>query len=381
MANTVIGVYDHYSQAKSALDALLENGFARNDIRLSPDEDTPEMRQALLRDNEEADEQAEGGWSFSKFFSSLFGSDEKNEHAHVYPEAVRRGSYLLTVDADSETQRDRATEILNRFDPVDIDERSSQWRSQGWSEYDRAAPVLSDDEIRQERSMYGSPQTQEKNRQGGALEGEARIPVVEEQLQVGKREVQRGGVRVFQRMTETPVEESVRLREEHVKVERRPVNQPATEADLAAFKEGSMELRETAEEAVVGKTARVVEEVVVGKEVSERTEKVGDTVRRTEVEVEQLEAQANAGRSGMAIDDSDFRSHWQTAYGQIGGRYEDYAPAYQYGSKLGGSEQYKGYRWNDVEPEARREWESNNAGSPWEKTKEAVRYGWEKMTR
>ena len=80
-------------------------------------------------------------------------------------------------------------------------------------------------------------------------------------------------------------------------------------------------------------------------------------------------------------DDADFRKHWQTSYGHIGGQYDDYAPAYQYGSKLGGSEQYKGYRWNDVEPEAQREWELNNAGSPWEKTKDAVRYGWEKMTK
>jgi uncharacterized protein (TIGR02271 family) len=389
MANTVIGVYDNYSDAQRALNALLESGFSQNDIRLSPDEDTPDARQTSLRGSGQTDDGSDSGWGIGKFFSSLFGGGEKNEDVHVYSEAVRRGSYLLTVDADSDQQRDKATDILNRFDPVDIDERSTQWRSQGWSEYDRSAPMLNDQEIQQERSMYApqqtqqTQQTQQKNMRGGTLEGEAKIQVMEEQLQVGKREVQRGGVRVVQRMTETPAEESVQLREEHVKVERRPVNQPATEADMAAFKEGSMELRETAEEPVVGKTARVVEEVVVGKDVSQRTETVKDTVRRTDVDIEQLGAQtnANAGRAGMAGDDTDFRTHWQTAYGSIGGKYEDYAPAYQYGSKLGGNEQYKGYRWNDVEPEARREWESNNAGSPWEKTKDAVRYGWEKMTK
>lgn len=379
MANTVIGVYDNYSDAQSALNALLEGGFSRNGIRLSPDQDTPDARQSSLRGTGQADDRSEEGWSIGKFFRSLFGGEEENEHAHVYSEAVRRGSYLVTVDADSDEQGDRATDILDRFNPVDLDGRSTQWRSQGWSEYDRSAPVLSDSEIRQERSMYSTQSAQDMK--GGTLEGEARIPVMEEQLKVGKREVQRGGVRVFQRMTETPAEESVQLREEHVKVERRPVNQRATEADTAAFKEGSLELRETAEEPVVGKTARVVEEVVVGKDVSERTETVRDTVRRTDVEIEQLGVQANAGRTGTATDDTDFRTHWQTAYGHAGGKYEDYAPAYQYGSKLGGNEQYKGYRWNDVEPEARREWESNNAGSPWEKTKDAVRYGWEKMTK
>jgi len=118
-----------------------------------------------------------------------------------------------------------------------------------------------------------------------------RIPVVEEQLEVGKRQVLRGGVRVYTRMTERPVEEQVTLREEHAHVERRPVDRPASEADLnTAFKEGSIELQETAEQPVVSKTARVVEEVEVGKEVSERTETVNDKVRRTEVEVEDLPA-------------------------------------------------------------------------------------------
>ena len=49
---------------------------------------------------------------------------------------------------------------------------------------------------------------------------------------------------------------------------------------------GVFEVRETAEEAVISKTARVVEEVVVGKEITESTEQVSDTVRRTDIEVE-----------------------------------------------------------------------------------------------
>jgi uncharacterized protein (TIGR02271 family) len=373
MANTVIGVYDNYSRAQSALDELLAKGFSRSEVQLSPAEDTSAARQASLRSNEQADDQSTGGWSIGNFFRSLFGNDERNEHVDIYSEAVRRGSYLLTVNADNDERRDQATDIMNRHDPVDIDERSAQWRSQGWSQYDRSAPVLSDAEIEQERTSYAPRQEQ----QGGTLEGRAAIPVVEEELKVGKREVQRGGARVFQRVIETPVQESVQLREEHVKVERRPVDQPATEADMAAFKEGSLEVRETAEEAVVEKKARVVEEVIIGKEVSDRTETISDTVRRTDVEVEQIGAQG----AGMTTDDSHFRSHWQSAYGQSGGKYEDYAPAYQYGSRLASNDRYGGYRWADLEPEARRDWESNNTGTPWEKARDAVRYGWEKMTK
>lgn len=113
------------------------------------------------------------------------------------------------------------------------------------------------------------------------------VPVVEEDLIVGKREVDRGGVRVFRRVVEEPVSESVSLHKEQVVVDRRPVDRAVTDADFASAGK-TIELTETDEVAVVGKTARVVEEVRVGKVESDRTETVTDTVRHTEVEVEQV---------------------------------------------------------------------------------------------
>ena len=74
-------------------------------------------------------------------------------------------------------------------------------------------------------------------------------------------------------------------------VQRRAVDRPATEADFAAFKEGSVEVREMAEESVVSKQARVVGEVDIGKTVNERDETVGGTVRETQVEVEHIDPQ------------------------------------------------------------------------------------------
>lgn len=120
------------------------------------------------------------------------------------------------------------------------------------------------------------------------------IPVIEEELQVGKREVETGGVRVESRITERPVEERVTLREEHVNVERHPVNREVTNADLANFKEGEIDITTRAEEAVVAKQARVVEEVEIGKTVSEREETISDTVRRTDVDVEETDATRNS---------------------------------------------------------------------------------------
>ena len=112
------------------------------------------------------------------------------------------------------------------------------------------------------------------------------IPVIEEQLQVGKKVVETGGVRLRSRVIETPVEEEVRLKEEHVRVEREAVNRPATAAD---FKEGTVEVREEAEVPVVSKEARVVEEVTLNKEVKEHEHTINETLRSTEVDVEKLD--------------------------------------------------------------------------------------------
>jgi len=139
----------------------------------------------------------------------------------------------------------------------------------------------------------------------------------------------------------------------------------------------------------VQKTARVVEEVIIGKEVTQRQEQVSDTVRRTEVEVEQLGAGSITGSStgstmgsNMSADDTYYRNHFDSNYGSAGGRYEDYAPAYGYGSTMAGNDQYRGRAWDDVEPSLRSDWETRNPGSTstWEKMKASVRHGWNKIT-
>ncbi len=403
MDNTVVGVYDSYAQAQSAMNELIASGFSRTDVQLNPDQETSASNRTTTDNTSDS-----GG--IGGFFRSLFGMDDDVGDRDTYAEAVRRGSCILTVTADSDEQRDRAVDIMNRYDPVDLDERSAHWRDSGWTGYDASAPRLTDDEIIQDRSRYstagttgmtGTSGTTDTTGMAGTTgmtgttgataagtarnltdthrtEGSQTIPVIQEELAVGKRQVQRGGVRVYQRVKETPVTESVQLRDETIHVERHKVDQPASPADLAAFREGAIELRETDEEAVVGKSARVVEEVVVGKDVSERTEQIQDTVRRTDVEIEQLGA--GTTRTGGMSDDSDFRTHWQTAYGQQGGRYEDYDAAYRYGSSLSGRDRFQADRWNEVEPQVRSEWETNHPESAWDKVKDAVRYGAQRVT-
>jgi len=89
----------------------------------------------------------------------------------------------------------------------------------------------------------------------------------------------------------------------------------------------------------------------------------------------------SAPRTGTYDDyAADFRNDWQTNYSSAGGRYEDYEPAYRYGSTLASDERHRNRNWNDIEADARRDWETRYPGSTWERFKAAVRHGWDRMT-
>jgi uncharacterized protein (TIGR02271 family) len=198
------------------------------------------------------------------------GVDEND--AHAYAEGVRRGGALVTVRA-SDTEVDRIVDILDDEGTVDFDERETTWRSEGWTGASATAPGATGLPDRASSTARGTDEV---------------IPVAEEELHVGKREVNRGRVRLHSRVIERPVQEQVTLREERVDVERRPVSGTTQAGALGGdpFQERTIEVEERGEEAVVSKEARVVEEVVVRKEADQRTETISDTVRKTEVDVE-----------------------------------------------------------------------------------------------
>jgi uncharacterized protein (TIGR02271 family) len=130
-----------------------------------------------------------------------------------------------------------------------------------------------------------------------AAAGEQKLLEVEEEFSVGKHKVAQGGVRVTNRVTETPVEQTVTLRTETVETDRQPVARKLSAEEAAdAFKEKTVELVGTTEEVDVTKEARVVEEVSLGKRVEEHEQKVQDTVRRTHVDVEQIKPGSSARR-------------------------------------------------------------------------------------
>lgn len=201
----------------------------------------------------------------------------------TFAEGLRRGGYLLTVRAEDRAAH-QVVSILDETDAVDLDDRAEQWRSSGWS-----GPQTTQNLQARGDGMSASTALQQGEQTRG-LEGGQSIPIVEEALRVGKREVSHGGVRVRSFIVETPAHEEVTLREEHVSVERRAVDQPVR-AGEDMLQERTVEFTETAEEAVVAKEARVVEELVVRKDVEQRVETIDETLRHTEVEIEDNRSQ------------------------------------------------------------------------------------------
>jgi len=278
MAQTVIGIFDKASEAQEAVEQLINKGFTRNNIDVST------QSASNYADNRQDDDDSVGD-SIGNFFSNLFGdSDDSKKYSSV----ARRGS-VVTVHAQSADEAEQAADILDECGATDVDERAKEVN-------------------------YGANAfTKDTTLSDKADNTNASLPVIEEELQVGKRTVQTGGARLRSRIVERPIEESLRLREERVRVERNTVDRPASEAELANFKEGQIEMIERAEVPVVSKEARVVEEISLSKEVEEREETIRDTVRKTEVEVENLrkdgkvDTDSDLNRSDYRQTDEDVR--------------------------------------------------------------------------
>jgi uncharacterized protein (TIGR02271 family) len=274
MATTITALFDNRSDAEAAKQRLQSARVDIDHIHLHDKSSTG------YRDTGYSDHEDRGFWDSVK---NAFAPDEDR---HAYEEGVRRGGTLLTADVDDDCI-DEAVRILEEAETVDIDDRSSQWRSSGW-DYAGAGAGVGATGIGGAAVGASTLGGFDSGTDRTSLDSEREevIPIVEENLVVGKRDVSRGGVRVRSYVSETPVHEQIRLRNERVDVERRAVDLPLSAADGDAFQERTIEMTATGEEAVVGKNARVVEEVVVSKNAKEHVENIDDTVRRTEVEID-----------------------------------------------------------------------------------------------
>jgi uncharacterized protein (TIGR02271 family) len=288
----VTAFFDSRSDAEQAISHLHAAGIPRDGIRLTASDQDGDAARGT--DTQSFPEASNSLWDSLR---DLFLPDEDRQ---TYAEGLRRGGYLVSVDA-SDADYERVIDILDDEGTIDIDERAEAWRSEGWTGTSdvQTSDVLSGSTANLTTGSAIAPETPTNS--GVSLDaasmntasqrttsGDEVIPVAEEELYVGKRDVSHGRVRIRSYVVERPVSEQVNLREERVEVERRPVSGTMQAGAISGdpFQERTIEVEERSEEAVVSKDARVVEEVVVRKEAEQRTETISDTVRKTEVDVE-----------------------------------------------------------------------------------------------
>ena len=271
---TVSAFFDTQNDAQRAVDRLVEAGIPADSVRLVPgyESDTPVTDRS---------EQHRG------FFASLADFFMPDEDRYTYAEGLSRGGYLVVVNDLELAHYERAVDILDDEGSIDLDEREQSWRSEGWSGYQAGATGY-DTDLDTANNFSDAQPLNDRNLDTSNSLGtttDETIPVVDERLVVGKRDVNLGRVRVRSYLREEPVSADVNLHEERVTLDRRPVDRPLSDAD-AAFRDRTIEAEAHGEEAVVSKEARVTEEISLRKEGTDRQETVNDTVRKTEVEIE-----------------------------------------------------------------------------------------------
>ena len=309
--NHIVAMYDTDAQARAAHAALTSVGVPASAMQV-----VARGAETGTMGGVNAEDRDSGVWSSIR---SLFApEDDRSDYSH----AIGRGHAMLVVTPTGSMDRQKIIQTLEASDPVDFDAKLAEWRQSGYdtttphADYaantgyvagmggglvDERAPSITGmarptttgtASLPTTAKVPGGMTTSSVTADRLALDDARRtgdvetIKIMEERLRVGKREVAGGAVRIRSYIVERPVEEQVTLHEEKVTIDRRPVDRAATQADFGAFQERTIEARATSEEAVVSKDARVVEEISLNKTASDRVETVRDTVRKTEVEIE-----------------------------------------------------------------------------------------------
>ncbi|WP_343732631.1 hypothetical protein [Duganella sp.] len=302
MKHTLAAVFETRAEANLAKNELVQSGYDADSIQIH---DSGSVA-GTARIND--DESILG--NVKQLFSELVG----REHAdrHVYAEALNRGHTVLALDTQTLEAAERAVDIIEDFNPIDIDEHETMWRASGWG-----AEALQRGQASQQTSL-GAQQS-------------------------------------------APEQHGIRPREDAVVFAR---------AEQVAAP-GSMQRGElkAVPPAAAGAVADIQSTVQrSGMRIYPRNEPNQDTLNILR------------GTDDNA-DEDYFRSHWEKTLSYTGGTYQEYDPAYRYGESMAGNPGYKDKPFGEVESELRVTWERRNPQSSWDKFKEAVKHGWERMTK
>ena len=406
--STVVGVFHDRDDAREAIEALKDAGFAADSISiLSPDK--AETRAMAEETGTHAGSGAEtglvaggilgglGGWlvgigalaipgigpfiaagafatalggaaigaGVGAIAGALVGMGVPKEEADYYEGEVKSGRTLVTVRAEG--RYDEAQRILREHRAYDIESRDAP----------RSAAVT---------GVVGGQTVSAPIAPSAAGESDRTMQLREEELNVRKTPVETGEVTLGKNMVEERQTLDVPVTREEVYVERKAVDRAADAPIDARDRETTIEVPVREERVEVDKQPVVYEEVGVGKQRVVENRSVSDTVRREELRVDR-EGDVNVGGTSSGGSASrntpwaeampTYRQRWQQRYGQTGGSWEDYEPGYRYGYERRNEPAYRERSWTDVEPQLENDWTRRNPATPWARVREGVRETWD----
>jgi hypothetical protein len=392
MQHTLVAVFDNRGDAQSAKDELLASGFTSTDVSVSsadPTGQTSSLGDTSTRTDETHEEGI--GASIKHFFTGLFGADN-DEHVGRYSDVVARGHHVLTLVTDSEPEVERAADLIERFGPIDLDERHDLSGSAASLDAGMlAAGASAGSGLQRGASMSSQSSDTLGSIQGGADEdrnfyqmqnlndpvpkGTTYQEPMGGNLQAGGSLDSATGGNTLSGTQSSSLDSGLSS--------SRQTSQGGALSQGDSLLQGTRSLQGS-DDASLGGTIQSSQSM-------QRDTALSGTQGRDSKGMPMMDEQMRAGRrevqrGGVRVfsrldDDSYYRSDWESKYATTGDSYDDYAPAYRYGSES--RSKYKGRDWNDVESDLRSDWDTRygkSGVSTWEKMKAAVRHGWDRMT-
>ncbi len=401
MARTVVAIYDDFSTANNAVREMVDSGFARDNISIIANNNTgaagtPAASTGATGENV-ADETGAGagvgagigaaiggiggllvglgaltipgigpviaagplavalstltgagvgavaGGVTGGLLGALIGLGIPEEEAEYYAEGVRRGGVLVTVQAD-DYNTEQIMNILNRHEPMDINDRASQWRDEGWTGFDPNAPAYTRDDS---PSIRSGPNFDAGGMGAGMNSADTGYSATDPGT------LQRGSV-----VGAGPIDSG----------------EGVTGEDLfgshATRDSGDMDVREMRDRnAQMGHTN-------MGEAGFSNT---GDMSGDVDETIYRRGAAGTNDYDTFNMENPIYQNHYNTYLADSGYPYDYYVPAYQYGYGLASDVRYKNRNWDVIERDAQHDWELEHPGT-WDRFKNAIRHAWEDVT-
>lgn len=407
MARTVVAIYDDFSTANNAVRELVDAGFARDNISIIANNSGATGTTTGTTGENVADETGAGagvgagigaaiggiggllvglgaltipgigpviaagplavalstltgagvgavaGGVTGGLLGALIGLGIPQEEAEYYAEGVRRGGVLVTVQAD-DYNTEQIMDILNRHEPMDINDRAIQWRSEGWTGFDPNAPAYTRDDS---PSVHSGPNFDAGGMGAGMQSADTGYSATDPGT------LQRGSV-----AGAGPVDTGAGVTGEDITGE--------SMTGRGAF--GSHEVRDSSDRDLHEMRDRNAQMGQTNMGDSSFTD-AGNAGSGMDETVYRRGASGTNDYDTFNMENPIYRNHYNTYLVDSGYPYDYYVPAYQYGYGLASDVRYQHRSWDVVERDVQRDWELEHPGT-WDRFKNAIRHAWEDVS-